>query len=377
MAEDDGVTKRNVAVVIGTRPEAIKMAPVVIELRRRSERFDTTVVATAQHRKMLDQVLEIFNIKPDVDLDLMREDQGLADLTARLLTGLDAVWRDLRPDIVLVQGDTTSSFVAGLAAYYLKIPIAHVEAGLRTGDKYAPFPEEMNRRLVDAMADYCFAPTEESRKNLLREGVPDARIHVTGNTGIDALLLTLERIRDTGFVPSELGEAVVAAEKLVLVTAHRRESFGAGFVNICAALETLAGRCPEAIIVYPVHPNPNVRRPVLDRLAGVPNIHLTNPLDYQTFVYLMARADVILTDSGGIQEEAPSLGKQVLVMREATERVEGVDVGVAELVGTDASRIVARTLDVLRTPRPIAVGPNPFGDGRAAARIAVVLETRR
>lgn len=367
--------KRKVAIVIGTRPEAIKMAPVVLELRGHRDRLETMVVATAQHRDMLDQVLKIFSIEPDVDLDLMREDQGLADLTARLLISLEALWRRTSPDVVLVQGDTTSIFAAGLAAYYLKIPIGHIEAGLRTRDKYAPFPEEMNRRLVDAMADYHFAPTEQSRKNLLSEGVPDDRIYITGNTGIDALLLTLERIRITGFVPSELDPAVFERKKLILVTAHRRESFGDGFVSICAALKALASSCPDAAIVYPVHPNPNVKGPVLDHLDGIANIHLTVPLDYQSFVYVMARADVILTDSGGIQEEAPSLGKPVLVMRDVTERTEAVDVGVAELVGTETSRIIERTVEILVRPKTIRPGGNPFGDGRAAERIVrVILE---
>lgn len=351
------------------------MAPVVLELQRHRDRFETMVVATAQHRDMLDRVLETFGIKPDVDLDLMRENQELADLTARLLTSLEALWHRTLPDVVLVQGDTTSSFAAGLAAYYLKIPIGHIEAGLRTRDKYAPFPEEMNRRLVDAMADYHFAPTELSRKNLLSEGIPDDRIYVTGNTGIDALLLTLERIRVTGFVPAELDPAVFGRKKLILVTAHRRESFGDGFVSICTALKTLARSCPDAAIIYPVHPNPNVKGPVLDYLDGIANIHLTVPLDYQTFVYVMARADVILTDSGGIQEEAPSLRKPVLVMRDATERTEAVEAGVAELVGTETSRIVQRTVEILARPKALHSRNNPFGDGHAAERIVrIILE---
>ena len=361
--------ERKVAVVIGTRPEAIKMAPIVIELRRRRSQFDTSVVATAQHREMLDQVLEIFGIEPDVDLDLMTDGQTLCDLTARLLTHLEDLWRRNRPDVVLVQGDTTSSFVAGLVAYYLKIPLGHVEAGLRTHDKYAPFPEEMNRRLVDAMADYYFAPTEESRKNLLSERVPDDRIHVTGNTGIDALLLTVDRNRETGFVPADLAPAIFQRDKLVLVTAHRRESFGEGLANICAALKEVARSCPDAAIVYAVHPNPNVQAPVFSLLAGVANIFLIDPLDYRTFVHVMTRADVILTDSGGIQEEAPSLGKPVLVMRETTERMEAVAAGVAELVGTSTSRIIERTVGLLRRPKTLQSGKNPFGDGHAAERI--------
>ena len=363
----------SVAVVIGTRPEAIKMAPVVLELRRQRDQFETMVVATAQHREMLDQVLEIFSIEPDVDLDLMREDQGLADLTARLLTSLEALWRRTLPDVVLVQGDTTSSFTAGLAAYYLKIPLGHIEAGLRTRDKYAPFPEEMNRRLIDAMADYHFAPTEQSRKNLLSEGVPSAGISVTGNTSIDALRLTLEGIHAEGFVPSGLDPAMFKRKKLVLVTAHRRESFEEGIRNICGALKAIAESHPNVAIVYSVHPNPNVRGPVRELLDGVPNIHLTAPLDYRSFVYVLERSDIILTDSGGIQEEAPSLGKSVLVMRDVTERTEAIDAGVAELVGTQVSAIVNRALALLDNPKEIRSDQNPFGDGYAAGRIVKFL----
>lgn len=349
------------------------MAPILMELRRRASEFGTMVVVTAQHRDMLDQVLDIFDIEPDVDLNLMTAGQTLGNLTARLLTHLEDFWLRDRPDIILVQGDTTSSFVAGLVAYYLKVTLGHVEAGLRTQDKFAPFPEEMNRRLVDAMADYHFAPTDESRKNLLSERVPSDRIYVTGNTGIDALLLTLERNRQTGFAPKGLDPAIFQREKLILVTAHRRESFGERLLDICAALKEIARSCPDAAIVYPVHRNPNVRGPVLSLLEGLANIHLVDPLDYQTFVYMMARADVILTDSGGIQEEAPSLGVPVLIMRDATERVEAVQAGVAELVGTSTERIVQRTLGLIRHPKPLRTGANPFGDGRAAERIVQAL----
>ena len=366
-------SKRKIAVVIGTRPEAIKMAPIVMELRRRASEFHTTVVATAQHRDMLDQVLDLFDIKPDVDFNLMTAGQTLGHLTARLLTHLEDLWLRDRPDVILVQGDTTSSFVAGLVAYYLQVTLGHVEAGLRTQDKFAPFPEEMNRRLVDAMADYYFAATEESRKNLLSERVPEGRIRVTGNTGIDALLLTMTRNRETGFAPEGLDSEIFQRDKLILVTAHRRESFGDGMVNICAALKEIARSCPHAAIVYPVHPNPNVRGPVLSALKDVANVYLIDPLDYRTFVYLMARAHVILTDSGGIQEEAPSLGVPVLVMREVTERVEAIEAGVAELVGTSTSRIVERTLALLRQPKTVRPGTNPFGDGRAAERIVRTL----
>lgn len=352
------------------------MAPVVRALRRHHDDVTTQVVATAQHRQMLDQVLELFEIEPDVDLDLMREDQGLADLTARAVTRLEGLWRQAPPAVVLVQGDTTTAFAAGLAAYYRRVPIGHVEAGLRTHDKYAPFPEEVNRRLVDVLADYCFAPTPSARANLLREGVPDDRIYVTGNTGVDALLMTLERIRATGFTPAGLGSALLADRRLILVTAHRRESIGRGLSRICAGLKVLARTCPDTSIVYAVHLNPSVRQSVFDHLGGVPNVHLTGPLDYQSFVYLMGKADVILTDSGGIQEEAPSLSKPVLVMRDVTERGEAVDVGGAEVVGTDVSRIVERTRALLEHPRPLREGSNPFGDGRAAERIVRVIAER-
>lgn len=373
MNQGSAVPKRKVAIVMGTRPEAIKMAPIVIELRRRPHEFDTQVVATAQHRDMLDQVLGIFGIVPDIDLNLMTAGQTLSGLTVRLLASLDDLWRNDRPDIVIVQGDTTSSFVAGLAAYYLEIPLAHVEAGLRTGNKFAPFPEEMNRRLVDAMTDFYFPPTEDSRSNLLAEGVPDRQVHVTGNTGIDALLLTLRQNRDQGFEPSTLDPAIFQRGQLILVTAHRRESFGEGFSAICAALAEIARRCPDASLLYPVHPNPNVRGPAYRSLGGIANIHLVEPLDYRTFAHVMERADVILTDSGGIQEEAPSLGKPVLVMRDTTERVEAIAAGVAELVGTSTSRIVERTIDLLQQPRGQSPAVNPFGDGHAAERIVQVL----
>lgn len=361
--------QRTVALIIGTRPEAIKMAPVVLAFRRHADAFDVQVIATAQHRQILDQVLGVFDIAPDVDLDLMKEGQGLSDLTARLLTSLDALWRQQRPDLVLVQGDTTSSFAAALAAYHLKIPIGHVEAGLRSKDKYAPFPEEMNRRLTDALADCHFAPTQQSKRNLLEEGIPEERITVTGNTGIDALLLVLERINAIRFVPQQVDPAVFQGEGLILVTAHRRENFGGGLESICDALTIISRSRPKATIIYPVHPNPHVRGPVRERLGGIGNIHLTEPLDYPSFVYTMAHADVILTDSGGIQEEVSTLGKRVLVMRDITERTEAVDIGVAELVGTTVHTIVSRTLAILDQPKRSAMGANPYGDGHAGERI--------
>mgnify|MGYP001619708311 CR=1 FL=1 len=367
---------RTIAMVMGTRPDAIKMAPVALECRQYPDQLKSMIVLTAQHRQMLDQVLDVFELVPDVDLDLMRENQRLGDLTARLLTALDALWQRARPDLVLVQGDTTSSMAAALAAYYLKIPIGHVEAGLRTQEKYAPFPEEMNRRLIAALADVHFAPTPTARENLVREGIADPSIHVTGNTGIDALLHTVAWIRRTGFIPQELDSAIFDYGHLVLVTAHRRESFGEGVRGICEGLKAVARARPDAAIVYPVHPNPNVQAPVHAALRDVPNIYLTTPLAYRSFVYVMGRADVILTDSGGIQEEAPSLGKPVLVMRQATERVEAVDAGVSELIGTDAVRIAERTLAILEQPKPLVAGANPFGDGRAAERIIQVMLKR-
>ena len=366
---------RNVTVVMGTRPDAIKMAPVVLECRKHRDRLTTMIVSTAQHRQMLDQVLEVFQLEPDVDLNLMRENQQLGDLTARLLTELNALWQRTRPDLVLVQGDTTSSMAAALVAYYHKIPIGHIEAGLRTQKKYAPFPEEMNRRLIGVLADVHWAPTPAAREHLLREGIADRAIHVTGNTGIDALHYTLERIRQTGFIPQELDPAVFGYKKLVLVTAHRRESFGEGVRGICEGLKAVARRRPDVAMLYPVHPNPNIQEPVRASLSKVPNIYLTAPLAYRSFVYAMERADVILTDSGGIQEEAPFLGKPVLVLREVTERGEAVDAGASEVVGMDAEQIVSRTLARLDDEIPWTPRPNLFGDGCASERITrTVLE---
>ncbi len=359
---------------MGTRPEAIKMAPVVAELRAHHA-FEPVVVATGQHRQMLDQVLEIFEIVPEFDLNLMTAGQTLTGLTARLLMSLERIWTEARPDLVLVQGDTTSTFVAGLVAYYLKIPVGHVEAGLRTQDKYAPFPEEMNRRLTDVLTDYFFAPTTLAREHLIREGVPDSRIWVTGNTGIDALLYTIQRNRETSFQPVGLPAALSEYRQLILVTAHRRESFGPGMKNICEALRVIAERCPHAAILYPVHLNPNVQEPVSQLLQGIPNVFLTRPLDYRSFAHVMARSDLILTDSGGIQEEAPTFGIPVLVMREVTERVEAITGGTAEMVGTSTRLIVERTLALLSSPRPSSPPPNPFGDGNAAQRIVAALDT--
>lgn len=367
-----------VLAVFGTRPEAIKMAPVVNALRGRPDRFSCVVCVTAQHREMLDQVLGLFSIVPDHDLNLMRPGQGLYDVTTAVLREFPAVLGLERPGLVLVHGDTTTTMAATLAAYYARVPVGHVEAGLRTGNKYAPFPEEINRRVTGAIADLHFAPTKASRENLLREGAPEGSIVVTGNTVIDALLSVAERLRGDGALVKRMEAQfpfLDPSKKLILVTGHRRENFGEGFERICHALSEIASLRPSAEILYPVHLNPNVQESVR-RILGTgrrPNIHLIGPVDYLPFVYLMMRSHLILTDSGGIQEEAPSLGKPVLVMREVTERPEAVMAGTARLVGTDREKIVAETLRLLDDAdayRSMSVAQNPYGDGKAAGRIA-------
>lgn len=367
------ITMIKVLTIFGTRPEAIKLAPVIRELERHKESFISRVCVTAQHREMLDPFLELFRIRPDYDLDIMRPNQSLFDVTTRALSGLRDILERERPDLVLVQGDTTTAFAAALAAFYLRVKIAHVEAGLRTEDKYNPFPEEINRRLITHLADLHFAPTERARANLLREGVRDETIFVTGNTVVDALFMVLELtkaedpLRNLGLDPRK---------RLILVTAHRRESFGAGITNICLAIREIVARAPEAEVVYPVHLNPNVRSVAHRILDGVERVHLIEPLDYVPFVHLMNRAYLILTDSGGIQEEAPSLGKPVLVLRETTERPEVIEAGAAELVGTEVERIVEKTLRLLRDPdryAKMASAQNPFGDGQAARRIVDII----
>ncbi len=331
------------------------------------------VVVTAQHRRMLDQVLEEFDIEPDVDLDIMRPRQTLTAVTNRALAMLERPLRRFRPDVVLVQGDTTSAFASALAAHYRRIAVGHVEAGLRTNDKYAPYPEEMNRRLISRLADLHFAPTAWARDNLLAEGVSRGDIHVTGNTVIDALMMTLKR--DSGPRPSVLRQ-VPRDGRLVLVTAHRRESFGPGLARICRALARLSRRNSDVHIVYPVHPNPNVRKPARDILGGIERVHLIRPPAYSAFVCLLRASSLVLTDSGGIQEEAPALGKPVLVLREKTERPEALEAGTARLVGTNSHRIVEETEQLLGSRRAynrMARAVNPFGDGRAAPRIARAL----
>ena len=360
---------RAIACVVGTRPEVVKMAPVILRLRRDGSGFDCRVLATGQHRGLLDLALADFGLAADVDLDLMRPDQDLADLTARALTGLAGTFGRERPDLVLAQGDTTSVLCAALACYYQRIPFGHVEAGLRTGRPYFPFPEEKNRVLADHLADLLFAPTDEARRNLLREGVDPATIHVVGNTVIDALLMTARREPRLPIVP--------ATERFLLVTAHRRESFGAPLDEICRALGDLVDRQDDLSVVFPVHPNRHVREAVAGRLVGRPRIQLIDPVGYSEFVALMRASWLILTDSGGVQEEAPSLGKTVLVLRDETERPEALAAGSSRLVGPHRAAIVAAVEEFRDRhevqARPIGETVNPFGDGRAADRIADVL----
>ncbi len=351
--------------VIGTRPEAIKLAPVVLAAQADPQRFEARVVLTSQHREMLDPMLEEFGLTADLDLELMRPDQDLAQLTAAALEGLAGAIDRLGPDWVIVQGDTSTSFAGALAACYRQRPVAHVEAGLRTGDKTEPYPEEINRCLTARLAELHFAPTEGARANLLAEGIAAERIHVTGNTAIDALLWVRDDARRRGEVPAPTGPTL-------LVTAHRRESHGAPLERICQALLELVERFPELRVVYPVHLSPRVRRTVLPRLEAQPRVELLDPLGYRAFVLAMQQARVILSDSGGVQEEAPSLDVPVLVMREATERPEAVEAGAARLVGTDPARIVSEVSRLLEDPAHharMAAAPNPFGDGRAAERI--------
>ncbi len=369
-----------VAIIMGTRPEAIKMAPVVEALRRRVPEGgpQPLVYVSGQHRELLDQVLAWFAIRPDADLDAMRPNQDLADLSARLLTGLHGLLERDRPELVLVHGDTTTALIGALAAYYQKIPVGHVEAGLRTRHRYSPFPEEMNRHLVDVLAEYHFAPTTQAVANLIAEGVSPARVLRTGNTVVDALVLTLQRLGDAGaprllaLCPA-LAPALDGRRRLLLATSHRRENLGAGLASICQALADLAGRFPEVDIAFPVHPNPQVRQTVGELLGRRDRVHLLPPLDYDLFCYLMSVSHLILTDSGGIQEEAPSLHKPVLVLRDTSERPEAVTAGASRVVGTRRERIVeaaAHLLDDSREYQRMAAVRNPYGDGRAAERIA-------
>ncbi|MFB4371179.1 non-hydrolyzing UDP-N-acetylglucosamine 2-epimerase [Pseudomonas sp. sia0905] len=360
--------------VFGTRPEAIKMAPLYLALAA-DDRFESKLCVTGQHREMLDQVLDLFAITPDYDLNIMKPGQDLTDITTAILQRMKKVLSVYKPDVILVHGDTATTFATTLAAYYQQIPVAHVEAGLRTGNIYSPWPEEANRKLTGALADLHFAPTETSRDNLLREGVESSKIFVTGNTVIDALLDVVKRLEEDPSLRAKASEPAAfldAERRLILVTGHRRESFGEGFERICKALREVAQMHPEVDIVYPVHLNPNVREPVQRLLSDVKNIHLIEPLDYLPFVYLMSKAHIILTDSGGIQEEAPSLGKPVLVMRDTTERPEAVAAGTVRLVGTDISVIVRELHSLLvdsEMYRAMSVAHNPYGDGRACKKI--------
>ncbi|ELQ6221982.1 non-hydrolyzing UDP-N-acetylglucosamine 2-epimerase [Cronobacter turicensis] len=371
-----------VLTVFGTRPEAIKMAPLVHALAQ-DPAFDTRVCVTAQHREMLDQVLHLFSIVPDYDLNIMKPGQGLTEITCRILEGLKPILTEFRPDVVLVHGDTTTTIATSLAAFYQRIPVGHVEAGLRTGDLYSPWPEEANRTLTGHLAMYHFAPTELSRQNLLRENIPEARIFVTGNTVIDALIAVRDRVMADESLRLRLETQypfLDGDKKMILVTGHRRESFGEGFEQICRALADIAAQNRDVQIVYPVHLNPNVTEPVNRILGHVENVVLIEPQEYLPFVWLMNHAWLILTDSGGIQEEAPSLGKPVLVMRETTERPEAVEAGTVRLVGTDTQRIVAEVTRLLHDEaayQAMSHAHNPYGDGQACERILHALKNNR
>lgn len=374
--------RKTISFIFGTRPEAIKLCPLVLAAREHPA-FDAHVCVTGQHREMLDQVLEVFEVEPDADLALMQENQTLASLASRAIAAVDRYLTGTRPDLVLVQGDTTTAFVSALTAFYNRIPVGHVEAGLRTWNKFSPYPEEINRVLATRVSDYHFAPTAWARDNLLREGVPEERVFVTGNTVTDALRLAVEKVRSdppeiTG-LPADLMNGS-RTRALILITGHRRENFGEGMESICRAITTLAVKFSDAAFVYPVHLNPNVKEPVHRLLDGRNNIHLIEPLSYLPFVAMMDRCTLILTDSGGIQEEAPSLGRPVLVMRDTTERPEGVEAGAVKLVGTDVDQIVQSVSTLLENKQAydqMAQAVNPYGDGRACERILEALAENR
>lgn len=367
--------RRRIVVVMGTRPEAIKLAPVVYELKRRSDVLETQVLVTAQHRQLLDQVLALFKIEPDIDLNLMQHDQALSHLTARLLHKLDHALKKAKPDLLLVQGDTTTVFAAALAAFYNQISVGHVEAGLRSDDRYNPFPEEINRRVTTALTEFHFAPTPLAKRKLLREGIPEAKIVITGNTVVDAMARILRADSIQASMSSQ--SLPLQNRRVIFVTSHRRESWGQSLQNICLALVDLVNAFPDLAVVYPVHPNPNVRRTVEHLLSGRERVFLCEPFDYFTTLDLMRRSYLVLTDSGGIQEEAPSLNVPVLVLRQTTERPEACMAGLAKLVGTSREAIVTEASRLLTNPvayRAMAKGINPFGDGRAAQRIGDALE---
>lgn len=370
---------KKILIVFGTRPEAIKMAPLVKEFQNHKKDFQTRVCITAQHREMLDQVLSIFEIEPDYDLNIMKSGQDLYDITSRVLLGIRDVLKEFQPDLVLVHGDTTTSTSSALAAFYQQIPVGHVEAGLRTGNIFAPWPEEMNRMLTRCLTHFHFSPTETSKLNLIKENVDEGNIIVTGNTVIDALYLITNRIGDDSVLQNEItqqiedkGYTINENKKLILITGHRRENFGEGFINICNAIKDMAIKYPDADLVYPVHLNPNVQKPVHEILEGLNNVFLIDPLEYLPFVFLMEKSFLILTDSGGIQEEAPSLGKPVLVMRDTTERPEALDAGTVRLVGTDRNKIVQEVSELFTDAEyynSMSRAHNPYGDGKAVHRI--------
>jgi UDP-N-acetylglucosamine 2-epimerase (non-hydrolysing) len=390
--------KKRVMLVFGTRPEAIKVAPLVKEFQKHTDRFETIVCVTGQHREMLDQVLHLFDIKPDYDLNIMKQGQDLYDVTARVLTGLRDVYSESKPDVVFVHGDTTTSMAAALAAFYQQIPVAHIEAGLRTHNIYSPWPEEMNRQITSRISVYNLAPTALSKENLLKEGVDESTITITGNTVIDALYLVLDKIKSDKSLQSEIKATLINSglpgemvenftsplpnkRKLVLITGHRRENFGDGFINMCNAIKTLTEKYPEVDFVYPMHLNPNVRKPIKEIFGEsvINNIHFIEPLEYLPFVYLMNQSTLVLTDSGGIQEEAPGLGKPVLVMRDTTERPEAVEAGTVKLVGTNYDLIVSETsrlLDDEEYYNTMSQANNPYGDGQACERIIEFINKR-
>jgi UDP-N-acetylglucosamine 2-epimerase (non-hydrolysing) len=377
---------KRIMLVFGTRPEAIKMAPLVKEFEKHPDEFDTIVCVTGQHREMLDQVLKIFDIKPNYDLNIMKQGQDLYDVTCRVLTGMRDVLKEVQPDVVLVHGDTTTSTASALAAFYQQIPVGHVEAGLRTRNIYSPWPEEMNRQITGRIATYNFSPTQLSRQNLLEERVDDEKITVTGNTVIDALYWVVEKIKNDKDLSIELQDILLKAgyntnrlntgRRLVLITGHRRENFGDGFIHICNAIKTLTQNYPDVDFVYPMHLNPNVRKPIHEvfgeDLSDLGNMFFIEPLEYLSFVYLMEKSSIVLTDSGGIQEEAPGLGKPVLVMRNTTERPEALDAGTVKLVGTDYDTIVNSISTLLNNKEEynkMSKAVNPYGDGKACGRI--------
>ena len=376
---------KKVLIVFGTRPEAIKMAPLVKEFQKHTDAFETKVCVTAQHREMLDQVLDLFEITPDYDLDIMKPGQDLYDITSNVLLGMKPILTDFKPDIVFVHGDTSTTFAASLAAFYQQISVAHIEAGLRTGDIYSPWPEEANRQLTTQITAYHFAPTTTSRENLLKENVNSRSIQVTGNTVIDALFLALEKIKSNKGLETDIINHLATLDytlqddkKIILVTGHRRENHGQGFINICRALKEIALSNPDIDIVYPVHLNPNVQKPVKELLSGIDNVYLIEPLQYEQFIYMMDRSYFIITDSGGVQEEAPSLGKPVLVMRDTTERPEALNAGTVKLVGTNTALIIKEAqllIDDQDAYERMSRASNPYGDGHACEKVIEFLRT--